>query len=123
MLNFPKKTLGFIKKHLLKKEQEIDKNLKKVVEDDPVRSPSLIESSEPGTDSYIADSHSKTLVLEKQLKDAKTGIRSALLKIKKGIYGKCEKCRKHIEVGRLMIMPTAQYCISCSQQSLRAKRS
>lgn len=117
MLNFPKKTLGFIKKHLLKKEQEIDKNLKKVVEDDPVRSPSLIESSEPGTDSYIADSHSKTLVFEKQLKDAKTGIKSALLKIKKGTYGKCEKCTKHIEVGRLMIMPTAQYCVSCTKSN------
>lgn len=123
MLNFPKKTLKFLKKHLIRQQQEIDKNLKGVIGDDPVTSPSLMESSEPGTDSYIADSHSKTLVLGKQLKDAKTGIRSALLKIKKGTYGKCEKCTKHIEVGRLMIMPTAQYCISCSKQSLYVKRS
>lgn len=117
MLNFPKKTLTFLKKHLLKQEQEVDKQLKGVIEGDPAISPSLAESSEPGTDSYIADSHAKTLVLERQLKSTKTSIKVALLKIKKGTYGKCEDCLKHIEVGRLMIMPTAQYCISCNQKA------
>lgn len=121
MLNFPKKTLGFIKRHLLKQQQQIDKNLKEVTEDDPVISPALAESSEPGTDSYIADSHSKTLVLEKQLKEAKTGIKTALLKIKKGSYGRCEKCSRHIEVGRLLAMPTAQYCVVCSNKNFKIK--
>lgn len=117
MLNFPKKTLIFIKKHLKRQEKEVDKNLKGVTEDDPVVSPSLAESSEPGNDSYMADSHAKTVVLESKLKEAKTGIRVALSKIKKGTYGKCEKCGKKIETGRLMIMPTAQYCVSCSKKS------
>lgn len=121
MLSFPKKTLTFLKKHLLKQEKEVDKHLKDVTEDDPVTSPALAESSEPGTDSYIADSHAKTLVLGKQLKDAKTGIKTALLKIKNGTYGKCENCKKNIEVGRLMVMPTAQYCISCSQKPLKKR--
>lgn len=121
MLNFPKKTIIFLKKHLLKQEKEVEKQLKGVKEDDPVISPALAESSEPGTDSYIADSHTKTLVLEKQLKDAKTGIGVALAKIKSGTYGKCENCSKYIEVGRLMIMPTAQYCISCSQKPLKKR--
>ena len=117
MLNFPKKTLVFIKRHLLRQEQEIDKNLKEVTEGDPVTSPSLAESSEPGTDSYIADTHTKTLVLESQLKATKTSIKTALFKIKKGTYGKCEKCNKYIEVGRLLAMPTAQYCVSCTQKN------
>lgn len=114
MLNFPKETLIFIKKHLKKQEKEVARNLKGVTGDDPVISPALAESSEPGTDSYIADSHAKTVVLESKLKEAKTGIKAALSKIKKGIYGKCEKCGKKIEVGRLLAMPTAQYCLSCA---------
>lgn len=119
MLNFPKKTIGFIRDHLRKQEKEVEKSLRKVEEDDPVTSPSLAESSEPGTDSYIADSHTKTLVFKQQLNSAKTSITTALLKIKKGTYGKCEKCGLKIEVGRLLVIPTAQYCVSCSRKAFR----
>ena len=121
MLNFPKETLKFIKKYLLRQQKQVDKNLKEVSEDDPAKSPALAETSEPGTDSYIADTHAKSVVLEKHLKDTKTSIRAALLKIKNGIYGKCEKCGKQIEVGRLLAMPTAQYCLSCSKNPLAHK--
>ena len=116
MLNFPTKTLELIKKYLLRQQKEVDKNLREVEEDDPAKSPSLAESSEPGTDSYIAETHSKAVVLELKLKNAKTSIKVALSKIKKGIYGKCEKCKKQIEIGRLLAMPTAQYCLSCSKK-------
>lgn len=117
MLNFPKNTLEFIKKYLLRQQREVDKNLKEVEEDDPAKSPALAESSEPGTDSYIADTHSRNVVLGQQLKSAKTSIKTALLKIRKGDYGKCEKCTMQIEIGRLLAMPTAQYCVSCSKKS------
>ena len=119
MLNFPTKTLELIKKYLLRQQKEVDKNLKEVEEDDPAKSPSLAESSEPGTDSYIAETHSKAVVLELKLKNAKTSIKVALSKIKKGIYGKCEKCKKQIEIGRLLAMPTAQYCLNCSKKISR----
>lgn len=117
MLNFPIKQIKFLKRYLLRQQKEIDKNLKNVAEDDPVKSPALAESSEPGTDSYIADTHTKKVVLQQQLKNAKTSIKTALLKIREGTYGKCEKCYMRIEIGRLMIMPTAQYCISCSKKN------
>ena len=121
MLSFPKKTLLFIKRHLLRQQKEIEKSIKEVEETDPAKSPALAESSEPGTDSYIAETHAKTLVVEKQLQDAKTGIKTALSKIQKGTYGKCENCGKQIEAGRLLAMPTAQYCVSCSNKSLKKK--
>ena len=117
MLNFPTKTLELIKKYLLRQQKQVDKNLKEVEEDDPVKAPALAESSEPGTDSYIADTHSKAVVLELKLKNAKTSIKEALLKIQKGTYGKCEKCKKQIEIGRLLAMPTAQYCLTCSKKN------
>ncbi len=117
MLGFPTKTLNTIKQILLRKEKEVNKSLKEVEEEDPAKSPALAESSEPGTDSYIADTHTKDVVLEGELKKASTSIKIALGKIRKGTYGKCEKCGKRIEVGRLLAMPTASFCLSCSRKS------
>lgn len=122
MLHFPEKTLLFIKRHLLRQQREVDKSLKEVEEDDPAKAPVLAESSEPGTDSYIADTHTKKVVLEQQLKRSKTSIIVALSKIKKGTYGKCENCGNQIEVGRLLAMPTAQYCVSCTQKLAKKAR-
>ena len=116
MLDFPRKTLDAIKRLLLNQQKEVEKNLQEVEDDDPVKEEGLVETSEPGTDSYIADTHTKIVVLEDQLKKAHTSIKTALFKISKGTYGKCEKCGKQIEVGRLLAMPTAPYCLSCSKK-------
>lgn len=119
MLDFPSKTIEYLKKLLVKQQKEVEKSIKEVAEDDPANSPALAESSEPGTDSYIADTHTKTLVLTSQLKKTSQNIKKALLKIRNGSYGKCEKCGKRIEISRLMVMPTAQYCLSDSKKNLR----
>lgn len=116
MLKFPAKTLNSIKRLLLRQQKEMEDNLKEVEEDDPVKGEAVVETSEPGTDSYIAETHSKAVVLGEQLKRSSRSIKNALLKIGKGTYGKCEKCGKQIEIGRLMAMPTAQYCVSCSKK-------
>ncbi len=119
MLNFPKKTLGLLKNYLLREKKQVDKSLKEVEKDDPARSPALAESSEPGTDSYIADTHNKILVLKNNLVQVSLSIKKALSKIRSGTYGKCEKCGSRIEVGRLLAMPTAQYCLSDSKKASR----
>ena len=116
MLNFPLKTVEYLKALVNRQQKEVEKNLKEVKKDDPAMNQILAETSEPGIDSYIADTHTKTLVLEQQLKKTNTSIKEALLKIRKGAYGKCEKCGKQIEIGRLMVMPTAQYCLNCSKK-------
>lgn len=117
MLEFPTKTINYIKNLLKKQQKQIEKNLKEVEEDDPAKSPVLAESSEPGTDAYIADIHTKTVVFREQLKKTGNSIKTALLKIRKGTYGKCEKCGKQIEVGRLLAMPIASYCVICSKKA------
>lgn len=116
MLNFPKQQINAIKKLLQKQQKQVEENIKEIEEDDPAKAPALAEPSEPGTDSYIADTHTKTVVLEEQLKNAGTSIKKALSKITKGSYGKCENCGKQIEMGRLLAMPTAQYCVACSKK-------
>lgn len=119
MLNFPAKTLSSIKRLLLRQQRQIEDNLKEVEEDDPVKSEALVETSEPGTDSYIAETHSKAVVLGEQLKATGNSIKNALSKIGRGTYGKCEKCGNQIEIARLLVMPTAQYCILDSKKASR----
>lgn len=117
MLDFPTKTINYIKNNLLKQQKQVEKNLKGVEEDDPATTQVLAESSEPGTDAYIADSHTKTLVLEEQLKKVNNSIKAALQRIGQGTYGKCESCGHQIKLGRLLIMPTASLCVSCSKKT------
>jgi DnaK suppressor protein len=117
MLNLPGKTVEFIKKHLSRQERELDRNLKEIEEDDPAKSPDLAESSEPGTDSYIADTHTRTLILKDSLIKMRDAIRLTLSKIKIGTYGKCDNCGKWIEKERLEALPTASLCLSCSKKA------
>lgn len=44
-------------------------------------------------------------------------IRSALLKIKEGAYGRCEECDEPIAAKRLDALPWARYCVRCQQQA------
>ena len=42
-------------------------------------------------------------------------INSALEKIKKGTYGKCENCGKNIDEERLKVLPEARECGKCEK--------
>lgn len=116
MFQFPIKTLNTIKRILLRQQKDIEKNINEFEQEDPVKAPALAESSEPGTDSAIADTHTKTLVLQQRLKQASQGIKKALSKIKEGSYGKCDNCENRIEISRLLIIPTTSLCSSCSKK-------
>jgi len=113
----PSKKIDSIKQTLLRQQKEVEENLKEIEAEDPVKAPALAETSEPGTDSYLADVHTKTLVIKEQLIRVSGDIRRALTKIGQGTYGKCEKCGNSIEIGRLLAMPTAQYCLSDSKKA------
>ena len=60
----------------------------------------------------FVDSVSLSKNLENSLKEVET----ALEKIKKGQYGLCESCGKKIEDQRLIILPTARYCLVCKKK-------
>lgn len=50
--------------------------------------------------------------LEVKLKD----VNLALEKLKKGKYGKCEKCGKKIKEERLKVYPGARFCMECQKK-------
>lgn len=116
MSDFPTKTLSTIKSELLKQKQQLETNLKEIEEEDPAVSASLAESSEPGTDSYVADAHGKSIALEDSLKENLAAIKATLSRIDDGSYGKCANCGKQIEEDRLLAIPTAGLCLSCSKK-------
>ena len=42
-------------------------------------------------------------------------INDALLRIREGTYGNCERCGKAIDVPRLEVLPHARMCITCQE--------
>ena len=55
---------------------------------------------------------SEKLQAERELKD----IDEALQRIASGTYGICLGCREDILLKRLLLIPTAKYCVSCQQK-------
>ncbi len=103
------------KEVLLKKQKKVEEEIKTLDQEDPVLSDQTPESSEPGTDSWLADVHSRSQSAKISLMGMLKNIKKALHKINSGKYGKCEKCGKQIEEARLEVVPDASICISCSK--------
>lgn len=117
MLNLTRQNFNKIRTVLLRQKKEVEEELKDISKDDPVTFDGLIESSEPGTASWMEDVHSKTLAARENLTGMLSKIQKALFRLNKGNYDKCEKCGKQIEAERLEAMPTATLCISCSKNT------
>ncbi len=121
MLDLPRQTLDKITKVLLRRQKQVAEQLKSIEKDDPVLAPGLDEASESGTDSWKADVHSRLVAIKNDLTSLSKKITHALTNIKKGTYGKCERCKKAIEPERLEAMPTATLCISCSKKTSKRR--
>lgn len=108
--------LNKIKGMLLSQQKKVEEEIKLLDQDDPVNSEAPAESSEPGTDSWVADTHTRTVAIKKTLQDSLIKIKHALQSLASGKYGKCENCGNKIEAARLGAVPTAILCINCSKK-------
>lgn len=109
------KTLNKVKSSLLSKQKKVEEEIKLLDQDDPVNSDAPAESSEPGTDSWVADTHTRTVAIKKTLQDILIKIKYALQSVASGKYGKCENCGRKIEPERIEAVTTTTLCISCSK--------
>ncbi len=109
-------SLNKIKEILLRKQSKVEEEIKSLEADDPVLSDQTPESSEPGTDSWLADVHSRSQAAKLSLMNALRNTKKALSKLNSGKYGKCENCGKQIEEKRLELLPDAVLCINCSKK-------
>lgn len=109
-------TLNQIRQFLLRRRRKVEEEIKAIEKDDPVLSSQVSESSEPGTDSWMADVHGRAMVIKQNLQTVLGDISYALTALKMGRYGKCEICGKRIEGARLRANPLARTCLSCSKK-------
>lgn len=116
-----KKSLKEIKEKLEKEKALIEKELSSFAKKDPrVKGDwdSLFPNFNNGSLEDEADEveeYSTRLPIEFSLELKLSNINSALEKIKKGKYGKCEKCKQAIAEERLMICPEAKTCNKCKK--------
>lgn len=109
-------TIDKFKKLLLRQQKEVEKEIEDLDKDDPINSLSMAESSEPGTDSWVADTHSRVLAVKSNLQMLLVKIKKSLQNLNSGKFGKCENCGKLIEDERLKAIPIATLCIACSKK-------
>lgn len=96
------------KKALLDEKSKLEKKIKKLDEfpeygsgdDDSAKEFSDFENNQS---------------IEAQLKSLIKKINTALRSIENKTYGKCLKCKKEIESGRLASIPYASVCVSCKK--------
>lgn len=96
--------------------------LKRLRREDPFVTEDRSIIVEPGTDAAVLSGHERTVVIEGRLKSDLLEIEAALKKIKKGTYGRCERCGKAIDVKRLEVKPQALYCLKCEGEIEKKKR-
>lgn len=116
-------TVETIKRFLLRRRKQVEEEIKSIEKDDPVLSQSTVsESSEPGTDSWMADVHGRAMVIKQSLQVVLGDISYALTALKSGRYGKCENCGQPIEGARLRANPLARACLNCAKKALKNKK-
>ncbi len=116
-----KKLIKEIKEKLEKDKEAIQKELQNFAKKDPHLKDdwdSFFPKFDSGGLEEAADEveeYSTRLPLEFNLEIKLRDINLALEKIKKGTYGKCEKCNKAISQERLKIFPEARTCSKCQK--------
>ena len=120
MLKLTRHGFDRIKNVLLRQQKQVEAELKALEAEDPVMDSGLAESTEPGTDSWVADTHGRVVAMKMNLQGMLSNIKKSLMNINSGKYGKCENCHKEIEPERLAAVPSATLCLSCSKKVMKS---
>jgi DnaK suppressor protein len=120
-----KSLLQKLKQKLEKEKAIIEKELKKIAKRDEKLPDDWdtifpkFDSGESGLSLEEAadevEEYETLLPIEYTLETELRDINLALEKIKKGRYGKCEKCQKEIPLDRLKASPEARFCLKCQK--------
>lgn len=118
-----KKTIEQFKAKLEKEEKQIEKQLKTFATKDKnvkgdwdTKFPRLNGASGETDLETAADEveeYNSLLPIEHNLELRLQNINNALDRIKRNIYGICEKCKKQIPNERLQVYPEAKFCMNC----------
>uniref|UniRef100_A0A832GP43 RNA polymerase-binding protein DksA n=1 Tax=Caldimicrobium thiodismutans TaxID=1653476 RepID=A0A832GP43_9BACT len=114
-----KEKLQFFKELLLKKREEILREVAETLRD-------LEAGAENLPDAVDQATRETNLVIDLRLRDRDQKllkkIEKALQKIEEGTYGICEACGVEIDEKRLMARPEATLCIDCKRAQERMEK-
>ncbi len=115
-----KETLKQLKAKLEENKQKLEKELESIAKKDPklrgdydTRFPDFGSPQSTDEEALEVSAYESTLPIEYAMEVKLQEINKALDKIKKGKYGKCEKCEEEIDINRLMVKPEATTCAKC----------
>jgi len=98
----------------MKEENRLKIRINELQMQDPFNDPERLNDNDlSGTDASEESDHDRIFALINESQENLKAVQSALKKIDDGTYGICLKCGEAIEVKRLEIFPSAQYCIKC----------
>lgn len=110
---FSQKELEEIKKMLIEKRDallgKIEDRIKYDLAENEVGDPIDDASSSLDKELLFGASENEKRIMEE--------IESALKRIDKGTYGKCEQCGVNIEKKRLKALPYSRYCVKCQAKN------
>jgi len=117
IISFPANVIDPIKNFLTGEKDKLEQKQKQLDKDDPFAHPDRVNDN-AATDDEAAEQigHAHNSALKNQLDRRLVQIRKALTRIKIGQYGICEKCGRMIDTDRLMLMPEATKCASCTKK-------
>lgn len=110
---FTNKQLALIKKHLLKKKEDIIKTVTEKKNLD-ILEPEVGDNIDTATHGLDKEMFFELSDNDRTMLD---DIESALRKISNKTYGICELCRKPISKKRLKVLSSARYCLTCQSNS------
>ncbi len=116
-----KKTLDKIKKQLLEKREETEKQSSIISQQQgdqeyQAKFPNYGRAEEENAEEVA--SYDNALAMQRNLKNILDRINLALEKIRKGTYGICDHCGKKIVKKRLIALPMVNLCLECQQKEI-----
>lgn len=113
-----KKIIEELKKQLETEKKSLEKNLAMIARPlDREEGDYETTFDDIGTDrddnATEVDQYSDNLSVETTLEKKLQDVLGALERIENGTYGKCENCRKEIDIERLRVNPSAKTCTKC----------
>jgi len=106
------------KKDLILEKEKVEKRLSEIAEKKGKKFIPIYPEygSEPEENAAEIEEYSLHLTLDSDLEIFLGKVLKALAKIEKGTYGKCENCKKEINLERLKAFPAADLCIKCQSK-------
>jgi DnaK suppressor protein len=113
----PAQLMSSLRNKLMKKEKQLDKEQKMLIEEDAFLQEGRDTSNSEIMDEAILEDSQKEITDLKlsSIKLVQMQVKKALARIKLGSYGICEVCGDPIDNARLKAYPEATKCLECSE--------